>query len=88
MVNGGYAHGQLVIDGYTHGQKWPTMVDMLRCNGCYWWICSCVGEVIGGYAQTQSWSLMDIVMCRVVNGGYAQVQWWSMVDLLMYRAGH
>ena len=62
------------------------MVDMLRCNGCHWLICSCAELVIGGYAQAQSWSLMDIVMCRVVNGGYAQVQWWSMVDMLTCRS--
>ena len=48
--------------------------------------------VIGGYAQVQSQSLVDMLMCRggqllicsgavVVNGGYAHVEWtewWSI----------
>ena len=76
------------------------MVNMLMWSGGQWWICSCVevanGEYahvkkwsIEGYAQVQSWSLVDILMCRggqwwicsgagVVNCVYAQVQWWSM----------
>ena len=50
-----------------------------------------------GYAQVQSWSLVDMLVCRggqwlicsgagVVNCVYAQVQWWSMVDMLMCRS--
>ena len=46
-----------------------------------------MGVVIGGYAQVQSQSLVDMLMCSggqlwicsgavVVNGGYAHVGWW------------
>ena len=48
-----------------------------------------VGVVTGGYAQVQSWSLVDMLMC---SGG----QWWifscvelinAMVDILMFSGG-
>ena len=51
-----------------------------------------------GYAHVQSWSLVDMLMCRggqwwicsgagVVNCVYAQVQqWWSLVDMLTCKS--
>ena len=49
--------------------------------------------VNGGYAQVQSWSLMDILVCRggqwwkcsdtVVNCGSAHVKLWPMMDILV-----
>ena len=60
------------------------------CGSGHWWICSCVGVVIGGYAYVQRWSIVDMLMW---SGGqwrdmlmYSSCQ-LSMMDTLMCTGG-